>query len=178
MDNQITKSDFKTPYTVSVKDKTPIDPTETFLNELIAEHQEKILRQILGFQLYNEMETDILEDIWVEFFAGKTYTENGVKYVYKGMKHILCRFVYFYWHEAKSNDLVPDGAVQIAYEQSMKVIPEYKMQAQYNTAIEFIQSDENYFPSVYHYLDTHLTGNDSHIWEFTPYDEGLNGMGI
>lgn len=150
MDNIITISDFKNPYLVFATAGTV---TETYLNELIAKYQEEILKNILGIQTYNVMQTDIADDLWTRFISGYTYTVDSISYEYQGIKEVLTNFLYYYWNYDLANGLVPDGSVVMNYDENTKVIPQQKMVNSWNDACKLIDNNILYDATVYHYLE-------------------------
>lgn len=169
MNNLITISDFKNPYLVFSGELG--SPEETYLNELIAEHQEIILKRILGVQMYNEFETNIADTFWVNFINGVEYTYNGDVYHYKGIKQVIARMLFYWWNFEMQNSLVSKGAIKLDFKEGIKIIPTSKMINQFNIAVELIQGVEE---SVYNYIIHNYTGDSFKFENF----EKLNTLGI
>jgi hypothetical protein len=123
-----------------------------FFNEIVSDTQEVVLRQILGNIEYNELESYIIDgeltsDKWINFVNGTSYNYNGVEYVYKGIKPILIKFIYFFWQKAKRSILSENGEIKKG-----SIYPLSKMVLAYNSAIDLIQDNYNYNASVYNYM--------------------------
>jgi len=170
MDNLITISDFKNPYLVFA---VAGEVSETYLNELIAKYQKEILRKILGVVTYNDMETNITDNIWDRFINGYTYTVDSVEYQYKGIKEVLTNFIFYYWSYNVVNNLVPFGSIAINYEENDKTIDVNKMVHAWNDAINLIDNNILYDATVYHYLENFAPDT----WIFNVYDK-QNILGI
>lgn len=170
MNNLITKSDFKNPYMVFAG--TPA--TESLLNDLIEFYQPEILRKILGELEYQNMVTDsntdgtFDSDKWTYFVEGTTYTEGGVDYVYKGVKPVLCMFIYYYWQRETVSTIAERGAVKAEYSKIVPVVPAGKMAMVWNMAVDIVYNTDTYYPSVYRYLSDAYTFDD---WDFTGFDK-------
>jgi len=162
MTNIITKASFKNPYLIFVRDETPAHETETELNELIADKQEDFLKKLIGVRLYQYWSDNPTDVMWTNFRDGVEYTYEGVKYNWRGIKEVFARMMYYHWHRHKQTQLTEDGESQIKYKYNKKVVPDRKMAAQWNKAVDILQNATQYEPTAWHYLNTQLSG--------TPFD--------
>jgi len=149
-----------------------------YLNEIIDKYQEKILKQILGNIEYYNLTQDITDGAlttqkWIDFVKGTDYIVNDIHYNYKGIEPVLIDFIYYYWQRHTVSILAENGELSLNNKNSKKVIPVSKMNEAYNNAIDKIQSNDLYEPTVYHYLKNHDFDN----WYFTEFEK-LNLFGI
>lgn len=171
MTNLITKSDFKNPYQVY----SGTTETELLLDEYITKYQEYYLKKILGIRMYNDFDSKYPDGgFYDNFVNGTTYTEDSVSYVYPGIKPVLVKFVYYWWHRNTATILGEKGELKANYQKLVKTIPVNKMVSAYNDAVDLIDNNISYDATVYHYLNTQYTGTD---WDFTRINK-INAFNI
>lgn len=177
MNNLITISDFSNPYLVFAVAGAD---SEDLLNEYITKYQKDYLIQILGHRTYNVFDAACISGVpptsgfWYEFIEGVTYPEDSVNYIYPGIKPVLVKLLYYWWHRNTATILGEKGELKANYQKLVKTIPAQKMVSAYNDAIEEIQSCISYAPTVYHYMNTQYTGDD---WLFTEF-ENINTFNL
>lgn len=65
-------------------------------NDFVAIWQEKLLKELLGDDLYCKMEDSFSSELWSNFINGETLTLNNLKWKFAGCKPML---KYFIWYE-------------------------------------------------------------------------------
>lgn len=170
MNNLISKNDFES--TFQVYAGTP--ETESFLDDVIERYQPKILRNILGEIEYQNFVADFTDGVpgttkWLNFLNGETYTYNSVSYVYEGIKPVLVRFIYYYWHLENMTIPGETGQLKPEYQKIRQVINPFKSVSAWNDAIDLVQGSDAYYPTVWKYLnDAGYTFSD---WSFTGFQK-------
>ena len=75
--------------------------TEDKLNLYIDQVQEDILTSLLGWTLYQELESNLnvhpFPDKWANLIDGDTYTSGEITFKFKGLTEMLKHFVFFYY---------------------------------------------------------------------------------
>jgi len=77
--------------------------TEDKLNLYIDQVQEDILTSLLGWTLYDELDTALdlpppsLPAKWTNLIDGDTYTSGEITFKFKGLTEMLKHFVFFYY---------------------------------------------------------------------------------
>jgi hypothetical protein len=175
MENLIILEDFKQPF-------APYGGADSavFVNRIITQYQEGILIKILGEIEYRAFEEDLSTSTemppvptlteWDYFLNGHTYTHDGVKYVYPGIKPVLTKFCYYYWQRQTVSDLAETGNVRKELLNSQQVIPMSRMRDAYNIAIYDIKNSREYGSTVYNFLD-HMQQDNNYYpdWDFTEF---------
>lgn len=157
--NIISISDFSNPFIVVANDVgEAVNPYETRLNEIIAEYQKEILLQILGPQLYYELENDKGGDLpisgkWYDFINGKKYTKDSKTIDYKGIKKILTHLIYYYYNADVKLVPIENGEGALQYDNTKQVIPEAKMIKAWSIAVDLIGYDYLCNFSPYYHLN-------------------------
>jgi hypothetical protein len=154
MNNWITISDFSNPYQVFAESGTA---SETYLDELITKYQADILRHILGEVEYYNLTQNESDTKWVKFKTGEKYTVDSIVYDYKGIKPVLVKFVYYWWHRSYQSQVAQNGEFVRIGTKLRQVIPAWKMVSAYNDACTEISNSILNYPTVYHFLNDHPT---------------------
>ena len=75
--------------------------TEDKLNLYIDQVQEDILTSLLGWTLYQELESNLnvhpFQAKWANLIDGDTYTSGEITFKFKGLTEMLKHFVFFYY---------------------------------------------------------------------------------
>lgn len=75
--------------------------TEDKLNLYIDQVEEDILTSLLGWTLYQELESNLnvhpLPAKWANLIDGDTYTSGEITFKFKGLTEMLKHFVFFYY---------------------------------------------------------------------------------
>jgi hypothetical protein len=170
MDPLITINDFSNPMLVYAKTS---GATDTYFDEVVQRYQKKILLDILGRQLYNEFDVaykaGLTDDFWNRFYNGYDYTVDSVEYKYLGIKEVLVGFIFYYWMASKKSTLAEDGHTIADYQESSKYLPQELMEESWNDAVDVVNSNDLYAPTVYHFIDNNYDGDGS--WIFTEIDK-------
>jgi hypothetical protein len=175
MNNLITKIDFESTFQVFAG----TEEMESKLDDVIERYQPQILRKILGEIEYQSFANDITNGVpasakWVSFLDGKTYTANGVTYYYEGIKPVLVRFMFYYWHLEMLTIPGEMGQLKPEYQKIKQVVNGAKLAGAYNEACEMIvNTTDAYYPSVWNFLNdagyTFTDWNYHRIAKISPY---------
>ena len=169
MINLITISDFLQPFMVFAG----TDETEMRLTEIIAEVQHDFLIEILGHELYYELENDNSGNFptsqkWIDFINGVDYVKSDIKIGYKGIKKALAYRVYYFYNKYMKSILQENQEGNLLNPNSEQIIPIQKMTEAYNSAGELIYDYKTYSPTIYNYLND-TSGFDSLKFSFSGY---------
>lgn len=119
---------------------------QTTLDWFVDNYEAKILREILGRKLYNELVAQNtpgpLAGIWKTLVDGGEYEVDGEKYYFKGLKYILACYLYFYMTREDAIETTTNGGKVVEYENAKNVSLEAKRINNWNNATRLLKSTE------------------------------------
>jgi hypothetical protein len=140
MNNLISYTDFINDLIIPLNNEDEIIKLDSF----ICKYQNIYLKKGLGISLYNDfkkgLETDPIEEKWVNLINGSIYTtDTGVMYEFVGLKEMLCYFVYYEykWNEISFTTSIGEKTINSSstttsnYGQIIKCIESYNKGVNY-----------------------------------------------
>lgn len=142
------------------------------LSEFIAEHEDKLLTDLLGYELYKAYKVGIAvstpEAKWTDLRDGKEYEKrNGIPSKWKGLKFtegtakksLIANYVYWHWLENEASLTSGTGEKSAISENAVNVSPAGKMVNAWNQMVywnwelvEFLLSNPDDYPEfINHY---------------------------
>lgn len=114
--------------TVPTTDNLDVVGTDNTLSQFIDKYARLLLKNALGITLFNLFDQDLTDgslkagadQIWKDLVNGKTYTDNGVTKVWKGLKFtegvfkgsVLAHYTYYHWYLWQMSQISNFGEVK------------------------------------------------------------------
>jgi len=143
--------------------------TEAFdnLNSFVDEYVRQLLRDALGIQIFNELDSYVIGGVFdgtgapqyiIDLVNGKEYVNSGTTYKWSGListqgvfkKSLLANYVYYQWLKNNFSTQSGVGEVTITPQNANLVNPTQKLVSVWNTFLLMYQNMNTCYPSVYY----------------------------
>jgi len=143
--------------------------TEAFdnLNSFVDEYVRQLLRDALGIQIFNELDSYVIGGVFdgtgapqyiIDLVNGKEYVNSGTTYKWSGListqgvfkKSLLANYVYYQWLKNNFSTQSGVGEVTINPQNANLVNPTQKLVSVWNTFLLMYQNMNTCYPSVYY----------------------------
>ena len=143
--------------------------TEAFdnLNSFVDEYVRQLLRDALGVQIFNELDSYVIGGAFdgtgapqyiIDLVNGKEYVNSGTTYKWSGListqgvfkKSLLANYIYYKWLQSNFSTQSGVGEVTINPQNANLVNPTQKLVSVWNTFLLMYQNMNTCYPSVYY----------------------------
>ena len=143
--------------------------TEAFdnLNSFVDEYVRQLLRDALGIQIFNELDSYVIGGVFdgtgapqyiIDLVNGKEYVNSGTTYKWSGListqgvfkKSLLANYIYYKWLQSNFSTQSGVGEVTINPQNANLVNPTQKLVSVWNTFLLMYQNMNTCYPSVYY----------------------------
>lgn len=143
--------------------------TEAFdnLNSFVDEYVRQLLRDALGIQIFNELDSYVIGGAFdgtgapqyiIDLVNGKEYVNSGTTYKWSGListqgvfkKSLLANYIYYKWLQSNFSTQSGVGEVTINPQNANLVNPTQKLVSVWNTFLLMYQNMNTCYPSVYY----------------------------
>jgi len=132
----------------------------TELTEFIDGKVRLLLQEVLGYDLFTDLNSDITNGVlktdaeqkWKDLVNGKTYIKNGKNYRWKGLlftegtfkSSLLADYVYYFWLESKLTDMTGVGEVMQVSKNAVSVNSTQRLTNTWNRFVNSVNGGESY----------------------------------
>lgn len=139
--NFVSKTDFNfLPYNIPFE-----GVSDATFDAFVEDEQAKILKQVLGIQLYTEfmdaLEEDYPDQKWIDLRDGAQYSFDGITYEWAGMTTrtgLIAPYIYCLWLAATWDTHTKKGIVAPNAENSQVISPASRMGAAFSKFLELL----------------------------------------
>lgn len=157
---------------INLPNTTKADVQER-LNFFINKYEEKLLIELLGYDLYKQYKTGLTaqepESKWLDIRDGAEYTNSaGIMFKWDGLrneetkKSMIANYVYYWWMRNEVSQTSAVGEVITTTENAVRTSPSVKMSRAWNEMVEsswrlirFLDAKTTvYYPNSYRYWNS------------------------
>ncbi len=131
-------------------------------NALITDLQYELLINVLGIDLYTDLETNPTDQKWIDFITGAIFIDyTGCNQKYLGIKSVLVPFIYSIFVESNQNQVLNTATVK-ANNQNSTITNIFDL-------LKIVYKSWNSFIEKYYFLYAFLDANCSNYPDFENY---------
>lgn len=170
MANVVTYTDFTGENHIAQLSQSPVSDS---LERFIDKYEPKLLRRLLGVDMYNDLIAGIfvvppapIDQKWIDLIEGADYGSPVSEWV--GLKYLIVDYVYYYFQQDYNVHTIQVGVAKPKSENSVAASPVQKMVRAWNEFVDwtcdmhrFIKANADDYPNYVH-MDRESICRDYH----------------